>query len=88
LRAPIQVLDSPGMMPCFRYSHQSRAGKNDPQTPRGLLKEPAATKESSRGRSPRPRPRSQPSPIESAWQNTPSTTKRPPRRRPPRLYPT
>jgi hypothetical protein len=37
LRAPIQVLDSPGMMPCFRYSHQSRAGKNDPQTPRLLV---------------------------------------------------
>jgi hypothetical protein len=37
LRAPIQVLDSPGMMPCFRYSHQSRAGKNDPQTPRGPI---------------------------------------------------
>jgi hypothetical protein len=30
--------------------------------------ENAATRESSRGRSPRPRPRSQPSPIESAWQ--------------------
>jgi hypothetical protein len=29
----------------------------------------ATTKESSRGRSPRPHPRSQPSPIESAWQH-------------------